>query len=187
MAASTARPGDVLVVGPAAASSGDPAPRPPFVEVVRRRAPMERGRDAPRIRIDVLQVTAWTSGLLLVVIGLVALARAGFDQISLGSPVVTVAGLPASPLLALAMLTLGVALLAAATGEVHDRTLRMTGVAIGVVGTVWTIEPVAFFPLLGVERANGLVAIALAVALVLTSFVPPLSVRRPGIEPGPFA
>jgi hypothetical protein len=116
------------------------------------------------------------------VAGLVALARAGFDQISLGAPVVHVAGLSSSPLLALLLLALGVTLRAAATGEVHDRTLRMIGVAIGVVGTVWAIEPDAFFGLLAVERANGAAALALGAAVVLTSFVPPLSIRRPGVD-----
>lgn len=136
------------------------------------------------MRLDVLQVVAWASGLLLVVTGLVALARAGFDQIALGDPVVRVAGLTATPLLALLMLALGVTLLAAATGEVHDRTLRMFGIAIGVIGAVWAIEPAAFFDLLGVERDNGVAALTLAAAIVLTSFVPPLSIRRPGVDEG---
>lgn len=137
-------------------------------------------RTAPQMRFDLLQVIAWCSGLTQVVIGLVALARAGFDQISLRDPVVEVVGLASTPLLALLMLSFGIVLLAAATGEVDDRVLRLLGVALGVVGTVWFIEPDAFQPLLGIERANGGAALTVAVVIVLSSFVPPLALRRPG-------
>lgn len=160
-------------------------PKDPWVRVATRE-PTDHRRTAPRMRFDVLQVVAWASGLGVVIAGLVMLARAGFDQLSLFDPVVEVAGLSGTPLLAMLLLLLGVVLLAAATGEVAERELRIGGAVIAVVGAVWLIEPAGFAPWLGVERVNGTAAVAVGVALSAVSFVPPLSIRRPGVaEPRP--
>ncbi len=132
------------------------------------------------MRLDALQLAAWATGLYLIVCGIVALARAGFEELDLFEPVVEVAGLPTRPLLSLLLMLTGIVLLAAATGEVDERSLRIGGVVIAIVGVVWLIEPDAFEPYLGVERANGTAALVVGLVLVVASFVPPLSVRRPG-------
>jgi hypothetical protein len=133
------------------------------------------------MRLDALQLAAWGAGLYLVVCGIVGLARAGFDDLDLFRPVVEVAGLPLRPLLSLLLVLTGIVLLAAATGEVDERSLRIGGVVIAIVGAVWLIEPGAFEPYLGVERANGTAALVVGLILVAASFIPPLSVRRPGV------
>lgn len=53
------------------------------------------------MRFDVLQIGAWTVGLYLIVAGLVAVARAGFDDLGLFESVVEVGDQTATPLYAL--------------------------------------------------------------------------------------
>lgn len=155
--------------------------RAPLVQVDATRNLQQGGRTTPRMRLDALQLVAWAVGLYQLVAGLVAVARAGFD---LGpyEPVVVVGGLPTSPLLALVQVVIGVALLAAATGAVHERGLRVGGVLLGVVGAVWLIEPGAFATYLGVDRDSGAAWLTMGVLLAGASFVPPLSVARPGVR-----
>jgi hypothetical protein len=138
-------------------------------------------RTSPRMRLDLLQIVAWALGLYLVVAGLVAMARAGLDDFALFEPVVEVGGQPATRLLAVLWVVVGVALLAAGTGEVAERRLRIGGVVLGVLGAVWLIEAAAFAPYLGVERDSGVVLVGVGVALTAASYVPPLSIARPGI------
>ena len=153
----------------------------PRVRVDETRSPADGGRTSPRMRLDALQVVAWVLGLYVLVAGLVALARAGFEDIGLVAPVVEVGGLPMTPLLALLQLVLGIALLGAATGLVRERGLRVGGVLLGVVGAVWLIEPAAFEPYLGVVRDTGAAWLGMGVALTGASFLPPLSIARPGV------
>jgi hypothetical protein len=154
--------------------------RTQFVRVVGREG-LETSRTSPRMRFDLLQLVAWVLGLYFVVAGLVAVARAGFDDLGLTEPVVEVGGQPATPLLAALWLLLGLVLLAAGTGEVGERKLRIGGVLLGILGAVWMIEPGAFTPYLGIERESGAALLGMGVALTAASFVPPLSIARPGI------
>lgn len=139
-------------------------------------------RTSPRMRFDLLQIAAWLVGLALIVGGLVALARAGFDELALFEPVVEVGGQVATPLYALLWLLLGAVLLAAATGTVAEQRLRIIGVVLAVVGIVFLIEPDAFTDYLGLDDSSGSELLVAGVVLVAASFVPPLSIRRPGIR-----
>jgi hypothetical protein len=163
--------------------SGEAAPprRTQLIRVVGREG-LETSRTSPRMRFDLLQLAAWAIGLYLVVAGLVALARAGFDDLGLTEPVVQVGGQSATPLLALLWLLLGVVLLAAGTGEVGERKLRIGGVLLGILGAVWMIEPGAFTPYLGIDRESGAALLGMGVALTATSYIPPLSIARPGLS-----
>lgn len=145
------------------------------------RGPGEYGRSAPRMRFDLLQLVAWALGLWTIVTGVIALARAGFTDLAVFTPVVTVAGAPLTPLLAGLLILLGIVLLVLATGEVDDRTLRIIGVICAIAGAVWLIEPTAFRPYLATETDHGVRALVVGGALVVASFVPPLSIRRPGV------
>jgi len=138
-------------------------------------------RTSPTVRLDLLQIVAWVVGLTLVVLSLVAIARAGFGELGLFEPVVEVGSLSTSPLLALLWLLVGVLLIAAATGEVDERGLRITGVVLAVTGLVWAVEPGAFEPYLGITSRSGVALLAEGVALTAASFVPPLAARRPGV------
>jgi hypothetical protein len=164
----------------AVTAADDDRPKTTWIRVAGREGG-DTGRTSPRMRLDLLQVVAWVLGLAFVVAGLVALARAGFDELALTEPVVEVAGHAATPLLALLWLALGVALLAAGTGEVHERRLRIGGVVLAVVAAVLLIEPDAFTPYLGVQGDSGTLLLAMGVALTAASYVPPLSIARPGV------
>jgi hypothetical protein len=155
-------------------------PRTQLIRVAVREG-TDTSRVSPRMRFDLLQLLAWVLGVSFVVAGLVAVARAGFDELVLTGPVVEVGGQPATPLLALLWLLVGVALLAAATGEVAERELRVGGVLLGILGAVWAIESAAFAPYLGVERDSGVLLLGVGGALTATSYIPPLSIARPGI------
>jgi hypothetical protein len=148
---------------------------------VAAREGVDTSRTSPRMRFDLLQIVAWTVGLAFVVVGLVAIARAGFDELGAFEPVVEVGGHPSTPLLAMLWLVLGVSLLAAGTGEVAERRLRIGGALLGVLGVVWLIEAAAFTPYLGVERESGALLVGVGVALTAASYVPPLSIARPGV------
>lgn len=160
----------------------EPTTRVPIVQVHDERGSTETGRTAPRMRFDVLQIVAWGLGLYFVVAGLVALARAGFDDLALFEPVVQVGGLPATPLLGLLFVVVGVLLLAGGTGDVSEQRLRITGVLLGVVGAVWLIEPGPFNEYLGVVRDSGTALVGMGILLTATSFLPPLSITRPGVK-----
>lgn len=139
------------------------------------------GRSSPRMRFDLLQIAAWLVGLVLVVAGLVAVARTDFEDISLFEPVVEVGGQPATPLAALLWLVIGVIVLAAGTGSVAEQRLRILGVLFAIVGLVFLIEPDAFAEYLGGGARSASLLLAAGALLVATSFVPPLSIARPGI------
>jgi drug/metabolite transporter (DMT)-like permease len=163
--------------------SEEPARRTQIIRVEQSRAGGDTGRTSPRMRLDLLQIAAWAAGLYLVVAGLVAVARTGFEDVGLFRPIVEVGGQAATPLLAVLWLVVGALLLAAGTGEVDERRLRIVGVLFGIVGAVFLIEPGAFTEYLGVDGRSGVWMLVIAVALVLTSFVPPVSIARPGIDP----
>lgn len=146
------------------------------------RGPGEYGRRSPRMRFDLLQVVAWLVGLWTIVTGVIAFARAGFDDLAVFTPVVEVADASLTPLLAALLVLLGVLLLVLATGEVDDRTLRIIGVICAIAGVVWLIEAAAFQPYLATEAEHGMRALLVGGALVAASFVPPLSIRRPGVR-----
>ncbi|WP_052664993.1 hypothetical protein [Nitriliruptor alkaliphilus] len=139
-------------------------------------------RTSPRMRFDILQISAWLVGLYLIVAGLVAVARSGFDDLALFEPVVHVGNQPATPLYALLWLVIGAALLTAATGSVAEQQLRIGGVLFAIAGLVFLIEPDAFTEYLGVTSDSGTMLLAIGALLTASSFVPPLSILRPGIR-----
>lgn len=163
------------------AERGGAKARTEFIRVGDRGAG-DTSRSSPRMRFDLLQIAAWVIGLALIVGGLVAIARAGFDDLGLFEPVVEVNGQPATPLFALLWLLIGAALLAAATGAVNEQRLRIAGVLLVVAGLVFLIEPAAFEEFLGVTADSGQAMVLAGALLIATSFVPPLSIRRPGIQ-----
>lgn len=141
----------------------------------------DASRTSPRMRFDVLQIAAWVSGLYLVVAGLVAFARAGVAELEAFSPVVSVGAQQLTPLYAAIWVVVGATVLAAGTGSINERGLRVGGVLLAVAGAVLLIEPGAFTSTLGVEPEDGTLVLAMGVLLAVASFVPPLSIRRPGV------
>lgn len=158
--------------------------RDPLVRLDDGREAGGGGRLSPRMRFDVLQLAAWATGLYLVIAGAVALARTGFEDLGAFEPVVEVGTETFTPLYAVLWLLLGVMLLAAGTGTVQERGLRIGGVLFGVAGAVILLEPAPFGTWLGVDPDSGTVLLAIGALLTAASFVPPLSVTRPGVRGG---
>lgn len=166
----------------AQADAGAAAPqRAPIVEVATREVG-DTSRTSPRMRFDVLQIAAWVSGLYLVVAGLVAFARAGLGDLAVLEPVVTVGNQSFTPLYAGLFTVLGMMVLVAGTGAVNERGLRVGGVLFGIAGAVLLIEPTAFTEYLGVVDDDGMLLVAIGALLAVASFVPPLSIARPGVK-----
>jgi hypothetical protein len=165
-------------------SSDGARARPPLIAVAGRDDAGGGSRTAPRMRFDVLQIAAWVVGLYLIVGGLVAVARAGFDDLALFEPVVEVGDQTLTPVHALLWLIIGAIVLSAGSGVADERRLRLGGVVLGIVGAVFLIEPDAFTDYLGVTEESGTMLLAVAALLVAASFVPPLSIARPGMRRG---
>jgi hypothetical protein len=159
----------------------EPPARRPLVRVAARDV-VDPARTSPWMRVDLLQLVAWVIGGAASVVGIVALARAGFDDLAPFDPVVEVGGLPFTRTSAVLVLLLGVALLAAATGMVAERGLRVGGALLGLLGATWVVEADGFAPYLGVTSDSGVVLAVVGAALVVASFVPPLEVARPGVR-----
>ncbi|MDX1510509.1 MAG: hypothetical protein R3249_04130 [Nitriliruptorales bacterium] len=121
-------------------------------------------------------ILAFLGGLVFGVMGLVGLARAGFDM-PLTSPVVTVGWLDQTAILAFGHVLLGLALAAVGSAAGRDRSgvLFLSG-ALVVVGLVFLIEPGAFADFLGATEAHGLTyALTGAVLLLAGIFAPTVS------------
>lgn len=113
---------------------------------VRRR----RGWPRPTVSTAVAAVV----GVVLLVLGIVALARTGIPAENLTDPAAAVGPFTRTPLFALIELVVGlVALATAADGD--ERGASVLAVLTGVFGIVWLIEPGAFQSALGVTVATG--------------------------------
>ncbi len=117
-------------------------------------------RTSPRMRFDVLQIAAWVVGLVLIVAGLVALARTGFEDLGPFEPVVEIGTESATPLFAAIWLVLGIVVVAAGTGVVAERRLRILGVLFAIVGLVLLVEPDGFTEYLGAGPDSGTMPLA---------------------------
>ena len=103
-------------------------------------------------------------GIVLLVIGIVAVARAGLGDLT--DPAVTVGPFTRTPLFGLIEIALGaVAMATAADRDV--RSASTLAVITGVAGIVWLIEPNAFAGLLGMTGATGVLYVLVAVALLV--------------------
>ena len=114
----------------------------------------------------------------MIVVGLVALARAGFDDFDLFDPVASVGPYHLTRLFALITLVLGMVVWAGTAGTPDDLGLRVLGALLLVAGIVWVIEPGGFNQWLGTEVADGVHYAVLGAALIVFSLIPPFRVGR---------
>lgn len=99
-------------------------------------------------------------GVVLLVIGLVTLARVGIPAESFTEPTTNVGPFTRTPLMGIIEILLGVLVVAAsATGDKGSTTA--IGLIALVFGIVWVIEPGAFGELLGVGRESALLYVLL--------------------------
>lgn len=102
-------------------------------------------------------------GVVLLVIGIVAVARAGLGDLT--SPAVAVGPFVRTTLMGLIEIVLGVIAMATAA----DRSIRgasALAVVTGVAGIVWLIESAAFAGALGLTVATGWLYVVIAAALL---------------------
>ena len=107
-----------------------------------------------RVDPNVITVIGGAVGVLLLVIGLVALARTGIPPASLTSPSIQVGMFGRTPLMAIIEVVVGVVVIA--TSATTDKSaLSGVGLIALVFGIVWLIEPGAFQGVLGVGRQSA--------------------------------
>ncbi|MEX0869402.1 MAG: hypothetical protein WD011_06990 [Nitriliruptoraceae bacterium] len=102
----------------------------------------------------VVTLLGGAAGVVLLVIGIVALARTGIPADTLTAPTAGVGPFTRTPLMAIIEILLGVLLLSAAASRDVD-SLTGIGLVMLVFGIVWLIEPGAFTRLLGVGRETA--------------------------------
>ena len=129
---------------------------------IRRSVP--EGRRRPRPRPSTPSIVAAILGGVLLVLGIVALTRAGLAQ-GFTEPAVTVGPFSRTPLFALIELVLGMVGLATAA-DADVRSAVILAVLTGVAGIVWLIEPGAFQAALGVTAATGWLYVLFSAALL---------------------
>lgn len=131
-----------------------------------------------RPRVDLLGWVGWLIGGEMIVVGLVALARAGLDDFDLFSPVASVGPYHLTRLFALITLVLGAIVWGGTAGTPDDLGLRVLGALMLVVGIVWMIEPGGFRRWLGTETADGVHYAVIGVLLIVFSLIPPFRLGR---------
>ena len=136
-----------------------------------------------RPRVDLLGWVGWVVGGEMIVVALVALARAGFDGFDLFEPVATVGPFHLTRLFALITLVLGAIVWGGTAGTPDDLGLRVLGAIMLVAGIVWMIEPGGFRQWLGTESTDGLHYAVLGVVLIVFSLIPPFRLGRAPTAP----
>jgi general stress protein CsbA len=108
-----------------------------------------------RVQADAVTVAGGAVGVLLLVLGLVSLARTGIPSGTLLEPVTSVGPFTRTPLMAIVELVLGVVVIGA-SATADRRSLTAIGLVSLVIGLVWVIEPGAFQTALGVGRESAM-------------------------------
>lgn len=155
-------------------------------DATRQIPPTRADRSSPPVDdrpvVDPVEWAGWLIGGELIVVGLVALARAGFDDFDLFEPVVAVGPFHLTRLFALITLALGAITWAGTAGDADDLGLRVLGAIMLVAGIVWMIEPGGFNRWLGTQSSDGTHYAVIGVLLIGFSMVPPFRIGRPPDE-----
>jgi hypothetical protein len=128
-----------------------------------------------RREMDLVTAVGSAVGVLLVVIGVVALARTGFALGELTSATASVGPFDRTPLLAIVEIVLGLSIIGASL-SVDRGGLIGVGVLALILGLVLVIEPAAFAGALGGGVTTGVLYVLVGVACLLAGFL----LRGPG-------
>ena len=128
-----------------------------------------------RRELDFVTIVGSAVGVLLVVIGLVALARTGFAFYALTTATAAVGPFERTPLMALVEVVLGIAVIGASLSADRGGLLAV-GILTLVFGLVVVIEPQAFVSALGAGATTGVLYVLIGIACLLAGFL----LRRPG-------
>ena len=124
----------------------------------------------PRLGPTVVSIVGGAIGVLLLVIGLVTLARTGVPTESFTDPATTVGPFARTPLMGIIEILIGVLMISAAAGGDASSVMALGLVSL-VFGLVWMIEPGAFGDLLGIGRETAVLYLIIAVACLLTGLL----------------
>jgi hypothetical protein len=125
--------------------------------------------DAWSFQHPVLYTLLWI-GIILLVIGLVALARTGIPADSLTDVTTTVGPFTRTPLMAIIEIILGL-LVIVASADADRASLLGIGMIALVFGIVWMIEPGAFEPWLGIGRDTALLYLIIGIAGIVVGLI----------------
>lgn len=102
----------------------------------------------------IITIIGGAVGVLLLVLGLVPLARTGIPTDSLTEPTTSVGPFGRTPLMGIIEILLGV-LVSGSSATTDNGSITAIGLVARVFGIVWLIEPGAFGDLLGVGRESA--------------------------------
>ncbi len=157
--------------GSAAPGSDGYAPNTYVAGIPADTAPHVVRRTTVRRAIEVDTVIAGIAGIVVLVVGLLALVRAGTDG-PWDDPVVEVAGLTHTATLGLIEIGTGIALLLAAVSRSRS-AIAFWGVVLGIAGFVGAVQAESFRDSLALEASLGWWALAVgAIVAVAALFVP---------------
>lgn len=151
----------------------------PRASVTARRTEWKAVPVDERPQVDLLGWVGWLVGGEMIVVGLVALARAGFDDFHLFDPIAAVGPFHLTRLFALVTLVLGAIVWGGTAGTPDDLGLRVLGAVMLVSGIVWMIEPGGFRRWLGTEATDGVHYAVIGTVLIVFSLIPPFRAGRP--------
>ena len=154
-----------------------PAPYAPQVEETRAQSVSKSSRS--RFEPDALVAAA--IGLVIAVVGLIAVIRGGFSG-PLATPVVSVLGFTHTTTLGMIEIGLGLALLL--SGASRSRSAEMLfGIVLGVAGFVGAVQNESFTTALALETAMAwLAALAGAVVVVCALVLPRFAMRSTSVH-----
>lgn len=118
----------------------------------------------------ITSVVGGVMGVLLLVIGLVALARTGIPAEALTEPTASVGPFTRTPLMAIIEIIFGL-LVVVGAATVDRGTLTGLGLIGIVFGLVWLIEPGAFQAALGVGRSTGILYFLVGLVCVVVGLL----------------
>jgi hypothetical protein len=170
---------DVLI-DPPAAVVGVPAQAEVVVPAERVvAAPMVSGGEVRRAyaaRFAPDAVIAAIAGLVILVVGLIAIIRGGFDG-PMSSPIVDVAGFTHTTTLGLIEIVIGAALLLSGATSSRSGALFF-GSVLGIGGFVGAVQAESFDQSLALESSMAWLAVFVAVVVVLAALLLPRYARH---------
>ena len=165
---------DILVEAPAAAVVEVPANGPVVVPVAPVAAGQVHKSYASRFAPDA--IIASIVGLVILVVGLIAVVRGGFAG-PLSEPVVDVVGFTHTTLMGLFEIGIGAALLL--SGATSSRSGEVFfGSVLGISGFVGAVQTTSFEKSLALESSMAWLAVLAAVVVVLSALMLPRFAKR---------
>ena len=169
-------PATVVDVPAAPVSSGQfVAPAPDQVVVA---APVSSGqvRTAYASRFAPDSIIAGIAGLVVLVTGLIAIVRGGFDG-PMSTPIVQVVGFNHTTTLGLIEIGLGLALLVSAATRSRSGEVFF-GAVLGIAGFVGAVQTESFKKTLALESSMAWLAVAIGAVVVLAALMLPRYARQ---------